>query len=464
MAVDILLEGVSYIAGSLPGTWMVDLQSVSVDLDIALQQPRASFVVRIWDQAIPRPMAGNEAVFLGNAGEREFGGILAQVEETEIEPTIMEYRCTCADYTKWFDRHLVRDTFQAQTAGALIQSIVATYVNTPGNSRTFTTNNVAANSPVVPLMQWVYMAPSQVVGQLAQMTGWGFYIDDYRDVHFYPTQQFQSPLPLNTLDADDLYSNPTQAGGTGEGVYPDWIDLDISEDVSQIKNRCFVTGIYVASQSLFQETKLGDGVTTVFTMGYQAPNDVTKITVSVGGTPYQIGLDFINSTPGGTCQDNVAYVNFTQQTIRFCTAPANGAQIVVAYYPMLQTAVMQENTQAQALMAARDGTDGIYEYNRMDPSLSAELPALANQRALMTLYKYAYPYMSLHFRSYLQGWRRGQWFYLSSARRWDGAYQSANGTQKPFYVTRVQKRIIQAIAGVWTWTYDVDAASVPFEI
>jgi len=131
---------------------------------------------------------------------------------------------------------------------------------------------------------------------------------------------------------------------------------------------------------------------------------------------------------------------------------------------MLQTAVVKENQAAQAFMAARDGTDGIYEYNRMDPSLSAELPTLALQRCQMTLTKYAYPYFTLKFTSFLQGWLPGQWFWFTSARRMGGQFNAANGTQTAFYVLSVSKTIIQAVGGAWTWKYAVTAASVPFSI
>ena len=454
-AVDIQIEGTSYIAGSAPGQYVVDFTSVSVDLDIVLQQPRASFDIIVWNKAIGRPKAGSDVVFLNSSGGREFGGILQIVEETEMQPTIMRYKCTCSDYTKWFDRHLVRGIYQSQLAGDLVRTIVSQYVNTPGNGRTFTTNNVQDGYPV-PLQQFLYQPPSQVVGQLIQMLGWGFYIDEYRDVNFFALEQFTSPLPSNILNADDLYDDPSLSGAQ----YPNWVDLAISEDTSQLKNRCYVTGIFIASQILYTETKVGDGSTTQFVLGYQPPNDVTKITVSVGGTPYQIGLDQINSVPGGPCTDNVAYVNFTQQTVRFCTAPASGALVVINYYPMLQTAVMEENAQAQSFMKARDGTDGIYEYNRMDPSLSAELPSLAQQRAFMTLSKYAYPYLSVNFRSFLQGWRPGQHFYLSSNRRFGGELQN-----QQLYVLRVQKHLVQATeADGWLWEYTIDAASTPYEI
>ena len=199
-------------------------------------------------------------------------------------------------------------------------------------------------------------------------------------------------------------------------------------------------------------------------MNYQAPFDLNNISVTINGAQVQVGLDLLDSVPGGPCEQNTAYVNFSAQTVRFCTAPANGAVIEITYYPMTQQAVMEDNTQAINYLKARDGTDGVREYNRLDPSLSAETPALAQGRAAMTLRKYAYPYKTLHFTSYLQspangtGWRPGQSFTFLSQRRFDGELNDM-----PFYVIRVSKKLIQANTD-WTWVFTIDAASVPFEI
>lgn len=463
MGVDIQLEGVSYIGGSNSnGSWWVDLESVDVSQDIAVQQTTADFDVWIrgtyqngvWYWPIGRPKAGQEVVFLNAEGIREFGGILQQPEEEEQNADTMIYHCKCSDYTQWFNRHLVNSTYdQGITVQQLIADIVSVYVNTTGNSRTFTTKGVQQfPSLPLPIMQFVYLPPSQVLSQLAQMTGWGWFIDFYRSINFYQTESFISPLTNNTLDADDLIENPNTL------TLAEWIDFKIGEDSSQLKNVVYITGIYVAQDALYSQSFTADGQTTVFTLGYQPPNDVSNITVSVNGTYQQIALDLIDGSPGGPSEANTVYVNFSQQTVRFGTAPASGAVVKVTYYPMTQTVVGQSNPQSQAYMAGIDGTDGIYQYNRMDPSLSAELPALAQERAQMTLNKYAFPVVTGSFRSYKSGWRVGQWFTFKSKRRMQGDYDGMN-----FFVIRIQKKIIQAESD-WVFETTASFSSIPFEI
>lgn len=462
MGVDIQLEGASYLGQ--PGTYNVILDTVNVDQDISVQQSSATFDIWItgtyengtWSWPIGRPRGGQEVVFLNAEGNREFGGVLMQPSEEEKQPGIMVYHCTCSDYSKWFDRHLVNANYEENiTVQELISEVVSTYVNTPGNSRTFTTNNVQSFPAIpLPIQQFVYIPPSQVMGQLQQMLGWGFYIDSYRDINFFSTETFTSPLPNNTLNADDLFNNVNAAG------IQNWVDLKFTEDVSQLKNRVYITGIYVAQSQLYTETMTGDGQTTMFTMGYEPPDDVTRITVSVAGVQQQIALDLVDGTPGGPTEPDTVYVNFTNQTLRFSSPPTDGAAIDVDYYPMGPTVVVQNDAQSQAYMASIDGTDGIYEYNRMDPSLSAELPALAQQRAAMTLTKYAMPYISGSFTSFLSGWTVGMWFTFQSQRRFQG---DLNGQQ--FFVIRVQKKIIQVDeGGDWVWQYNIQFANIPFSI
>ncbi|MHB1937063.1 MAG: hypothetical protein ACYCOR_10815 [Acidobacteriaceae bacterium] len=460
-AVDVQIDNVSYVS-TTPGQFMVDFESVSIDLDIAAQQPRAQFDVWIWNKSITRPKGSQEVIFYNAEGGREFGGIILQVTEQEVSPTLMIYHCNCGDWTKWFDAHIVVQTFGPQTASTIAQEIVSTYVNVTGTTRLFTTNNIQTTSPdpVVPLIQFAYMTPSQCIGQLTQMLGWGFYLDEYRDVNFYRWESFLSPLPGNILNADDLYNDPSLS----ESQVPDWINLQITEDISQIKNRVYITGIYVAQSLLYSETHTGDGNTTTFSLNYQAPQNLNNIAIDINGNPVQVGMDLLDSVPGGPCEQNTAYVNFSAQTVRFCTAPTNGAVITIKYYPMTQQAVMEDNTQAINYLKARDGTDGVREYNRLDPSLSAETPALAQGRAQMTLNKYAYPYKSLRFTSYLQsplngtGWRPGQAFTFQSLRRFDGELNNTT-----FYVVRVSKKLIKADPD-WMWVFTIDAASIPYEI
>lgn len=467
MNVDIQVEGISFIGGvNQYGAWLVKMDTVKVDQDIAVQQTTANFDVYIrgtvngtsitWP--ITRPKAGQDVVFYNTVGGREFGGILLNVTEEEIQPNYMVYHCACGDYTKWFDRHLVNNTYQANiTVQQLVSDIVQTYVNTPGNTRTFTTNNVQSYPTVpLPLLQFVYLPPSQVMGQIVQMLGWGWYIDFNRDINLFSTENFISPLPNNTLDVDDLFDNPSLPSSQ----YGNWVNFTIEEDVSQLKNQVYITGIYIADQALYTQNTVADGQTTTFTLNYEPPNDVSQITVAVNGVQQQIGLEFIDSTPGGTCEANTVYVNFSGQTARFCTAPPNGATVSITYYPLTATAVMQNNPQAQQYMASIDGTDGVYEYNRLDPSLSGELPTLATTRAQMTLTKYAYPVVSGTFTSWLGGWRVGQYFYLQTQRRMQGQY---NGTK--FFVTRVHKTIIQATSsGGWLFQYSITYCNIPFEV
>ena len=471
MAADIQIEGVSVVGGqdAYGNKYWVDFHSVRVDQDIAVQQTTADFDLWIegsWDAAagiwrwpIAAPYAEQEVVFTDVDGTRQFGGILQNPEETEEQsPATMRYHCQCADFTQWFDRHLVNQTFAANTTvQQLVDNMVAQYVNTTGNSRIFTTHNVQRNPALpLPILQFVYQPPSQVMAQITQMLGWGWWIDYYRDIHLYSTVYQPSPLPNNVLDADLAWLDRQAAAST----YPEWMAGTFSIDASQLKNQVFITGIYVAQSSLYTQSVVADGQQTVFNLSYQPPNDVTNITVDVGGTYYQIALDLVAATPGGSCAPQTAYVNFTNQTVRLCTAPASGTVLTFTYYPMTQTVVGERNAASQATLAAETGTDGVFQYNTLDPSLSAELPVLAQERAQITLQKYAYPIVTFSFTSFLRGWQVGQYFTFHSQRRWQGRYDGLS-----LFVIRVSKRLVQAAPpNPWIWQYQITASNIPYQI
>ncbi len=461
----ILIEGVDVSGGAnAHGRYWVDWTSVEVDQDIAVQQTTATFDLWIrgtyqgdgqWKWPIPAPRAEQEVVFLDAEGTRQFGGILVTPKEAEITTDTMIYTCQCGDFSQWFDRHLVNQTFAAGiTVQELVQNTVDQYVNTPGNTRTFNTSGVQVNPSVpLPIMQFYYLPPSQVMAQIVDLLGWGWYLGFDRTVHLYSSTYLPCPFLDNILNLDDLVDDDPMPLGS-------WVNFELGEDSSQLKNVVYITGIYVADNKLYTQNAVGDGTTTMIQLNYQPPNDQSTITVSVAGVQYAIALDQVDSIPSGPCQAQTAYVNFSAQTVRFCTAPAQGAAIVITYYPMLNTVVAEQDTASQTAMAAISGTDGVFEYNRMDPSLSAETPTLAQTRAAMTLTKYAYPIAQGSFTSFISGWRVGMYFTLKSQRRYQGIYDGVN-----FFVTRVRKTLVQTIeGGAWQWQWDLSISSIPFEI
>lgn len=429
MAVQILIGGTDM-------TQYVDLESIRVTNSSAAKSDTMDFELSVPVGAtIPR--AGNEVLFL-NGGDREFAGILMRPEEDLINPATLRYTCQARDWSFFFDRRLVTETYAAQPADQIVSAIVQDY--TAG----FTANNVQAAFDVAEqTFDDVY--PSDAIKQLADTLEWFWYIDYNKDVHFAPLESFVSPLPGNQLNAD-----------TDTNTYH---DLILREDVAQIKNRIYLKNLKVKNDNALAFRHVGNGTQSWFPLGYE-PYDLAGVAVSVNGSPYPIKKEYGDGAPGDGQTSQAAYVCFDNMGCRITPTPANGDVITGTVIPVFgPTKVMIEDPEAQGYMAAREGGDGIHEFVVNDPGLSGPDTRSAEARGQVLLYKYGYPRVTGTFGSYVQGWRAGQYFYLQSNIRMGGMFS----TPQRMYVTQVTKRIIKHEPGdVPVLHYQVDIADSPF--
>lgn len=433
MAISITVGGQDYTSG--PG-YQVELPSVKVSEDILNDQWQMDFNIVIRDGAVPRPKACSEVIFT-NGANREFAGVLATAKEHQIDPTTLRYKCIANNYQQWFDRHMVAESYVQQSADAIVKSMVSSFC--PG----FTTNNVQA-APVLPEQTVDYKAPSAAIRSLANMLAWQWYIDYAKDVHFFLAESIPSPLPGNALNADtDLTS---------------YGDLVFEEDGTQVKNTIIAKDFLVMSGTQVPIHVVADGTNTTFPLPQQPAGTSSRyLTVLVGGTSYNVVPDIAQGMPGvaGPAGNTNAYISVGNRTVRFDVAPASGAVISGSMYYKYQPIYVQNDPALIQEQAALEGTDGIYEYAIQDPRLSADDTSLAQARSGYLLAKYGTPNVSATFKSYLQGWRAGQAFYLTTAKRMDGI------DGQWFYVAKCDKTIVTT-AGSPVLQYDLTISDRPF--
>jgi hypothetical protein len=384
---------------------------------------------------LPRPKDGNEIIWLNN-GNREFGGVVTTVEETDIGSDL-EYRVTAQSYERWLDRHLVIGYYNQMAADAMVKQIVSKFC--PG----FTTNNVQP-AFVIPPQYFNYVQPSEAIKKIADTLDFWWYVDYYKDVHFYPIESFVSPLPNNTLNCDTDVVN--------------YSDLVLKEDGSQKKTRVYLKGFKSRAGTPITLTFIGDGNTTQWNLGYQPSRLAGDVRVTVGGVPMDIKRDFIDGAPGQNTSDTTsAFINYSQHLLRLNFAPAQGVPVVVTMYYLQDTVIMREDPEAQQAAAAADGNgDGRYEYAHTEQALSQSTIDAANARGDMLLYRYGYPNLTGTFNSFTQGWRAGQYFYLNSARRMGGI------NNEKMFIQEVRKKIAKADSNGLLIQYEVDFADVPY--
>lgn len=432
MSIQITIGGKDY-------TQYVELSSVQIDSNIAVNSDTAQMDIIIPNQVIPRPKGGQE-IIVYNGSNKEFGGVIAIPGEDSLTPDRMKYATQCRDYLYWLDKRLVVNSYTNTTAGNIIKNIVTSF--TTG----FTTNNVLGTDGTftIPFIKFDHIPPSEAFKKIADAVGYDWWVDYSKDIHFGPTNTSTSPLPNNLLDVDNDTAN--------------YGDLHLEEDVSQVRNQIYFLGHKVAAQYQITEKFVADGQETTFHLNYEPSHTLTQTIVKQGSTTYTSKTDVSNGNATNTTNDGNAYIHFANQTVRFNANPSQGTVVSVTYQPRYEMVNMYNDPNGMNIMKQRDGTDGVYEWSVRDKQLSGDDTSLVDTRGRIELSKYAYPKYTGTFYSYLQGWRPGQYFLMTSNRRMDGMFQNF-----PFYVTKVTKKIVNhPVNGTPTFRYDLTISDTPY--
>ncbi len=495
--IQLLIGGVDYAR-------YIDLESVSVDNNIVMTSDTASCIVNL-NGELPRPRAGKEFIWrtidtlTGGELTREFGGVIVNVQEDSDGPTLV-YTLTIKSYDHWFNRHLVvawynqyyasgaksdlltkfpndaaniNDTVTNQTGDGIVNRIVEQFC--PG----FTCNNVQTCPAQVVPQYFNYSSPSDAIKTIADQLEWGFYIDYYKDVHFYPAESLTSPLPSGVLDVEQDMSS--------------YGDLELIENGEQVYNRIFLRGFKTRSDSALNLTYLGDGNTTTWSLGYRASSIKGDVSVAVfpsvaayradttfqqtgkptgwvadgtltpnGVMPCILKKDIVEGAPNQAGASATAYIHYTQHLLRVPnwdntnTPPASGLCIAAYFHYLKDVVYMGQDLVAQNNVAKIEGTDGIYEYSLEDKSLTNSTLTAPQAKAQLLILKYGHPQLQGSFTSFLSGWRAGQIFTLHSTTRMGGI------NMQQMYVQRVSKQLISNKNGPYVVQNTVEFADSPY--
>lgn len=409
-----------------------DTMSFTVFLRGELAAPRAGMEV-IWQR-------WNDVTL--TEVSREFAGVISRVDET-TDGSELIYAVSCQSYVRWFDRRLVRGFYQQQAVETTIKQIVATYC--PG----FTCNNVLDTGLIISPQYFNYQRPSNAIKLIADQVGYGWYIDEDRDVHLFRLEDFVSPLSNNILLVDTDYTN--------------YGDLKLSEDAEQVWNRFIIRGFKRRADTPITLYFTGDGNTTQWSLGYRISSAKGDVAVTVGGAPYTVKRDILDGLPNRGGAAGTAYIHFTQHLLRFGTAPANGTQIVVTAYPLIDRTQTNQDDASVDYMKALENTpasDGVYEYAQQNKSLTeSTLGAVSSKIQLLAL-KYGLPKLTGSFTSFTAGWRSGQMFRMSSETRMGGIT-----TDTQWYIYKVSKKWIHPTHSATTKIhYTIEFADTPYLI
>lgn len=313
-------------------------------------------------------VTSGDTVKIYDSGSLIFQGIVSQVRKSHISADLIRVQCNCVDFTHELDSKIVAEIYTSQTASYIIKDIIQTY------APQFTVDNVDANQ-VINYIAFTYQTPSACLKQLAEMIGYEWWVDQYKDIHFKVAGAETAPFTLTDTNGSYLL-------GT----------LNVQDDISQIRNTIFLRGGNETGASQTY-SKVADGTQLLFNPGYHFS---AKPTVTVASVAKTVGIEGVDDAASFDCIWNSQrdYVLF-----KSATKPAASAQVDISGLPINQILLKLPERTSVALYGERDFVIIDKTINTRDG---------ARQRALAELIKYAEKLVSIQFTTLTKGLSAGQ--------------------------------------------------------
>ena len=264
-------------------TGIVDYSSLRISQVLTSEPDTCQFIIKKFGTRTYAPSI-NDEVIVTQDGTKMFGGKIIELEEAYETSDYVAYRVTCTDYTHDLDGRLVVEVFENMTVLAIIQYLKANYL-----SNSVTINNVDVTT-VIKYAAFNYEYVSEVLRQLAELSGADWYIDYDKDIHFNIQKSESAPFNLSDTGGKYVYES-----------------LVVRRDLTQLRNIVFVRG----------GDFLGDTVTAAFDGNgsqryFYLPYKMSDLTLTVTGVQKSVGVDPIDDP---TNYD--AMHNFQEKTVFF---------------------------------------------------------------------------------------------------------------------------------------------------
>jgi len=309
-------------------------------------------------------------------GVRDYYGLILSVNKVTDGHTIVRYEIDCVDNAHYLTRVLVAESYENTTIDAIIANLISTY------APTFTTTNVAA--PVaVDSIRFNRISVAACLEKLAKLSNYSWYVDYNSDIHFFIKNTELAPFSITDTSANYVFDS-----------------LEVSEDLSQLRNRVFIQGGDAVGDPR-DEFFNGDGTKKFFKLS----NKFSELpTVTVGGVSKTVGVDFLDDEA-----DFDVLWNYNETYIKFTTAPAAGTNnIQVTGTPLYSILVQVQDSASIA-------TYGVSEFARTDTTIKSKEEA--RDFAIAELEAYGDKISEGSFYTYTAGLRSGQTITVNSTLR-----------------------------------------------
>jgi PKD repeat protein len=295
-----------------------------------------------------RPATGAPVIITdSNTANRIFGGLIWDYSEYNQElNTDTWFDVNMTSFDGLADRHQVNEIYNTpQTADLIIKDLVAKYLVAEG----VTTVNVEVG-PVIDSAFWAMVSCASCFDDLCNGNGFSWYIDDYKDLHYYNTASLTCPVSLT--DTSNNYRALTVKRSMADYINAEWIQgADAVSDPHP-------------------ETFIGNGQITTFTLSKAC---VAVPTVTLNGVSQTVGISQVDVGKQWYWSSGSQAITQDQSG-----TPIGASDVLVINYsfayPNLEYA---DNPAEISNRAAVEGTTGRYEAFKSISSLISPTQNLA---------------------------------------------------------------------------------------
>lgn len=383
-------------------TALVKTDSVSIMDAINSERDSLNFEVEKLPAETFTPIL-NADVIVTLDSVRIFGGRVISHSSQMVEAPAITFSVECSDYTHTADRALITERFIGDTANDIIAYLFDTYLPD------FTYTNVDVPQ-VIERVSFNRLTMSQALDKLAKLGNFNWYIDYYKDLHFFAKNDEAAPYSI-TDDSNNYI--PTS--------------LIVRKDISQLRNKIVVEGGKIPTAAR-TTTWTGNATQKEFPTNFEFAEQPT---VTVNGVAQTVGREYLD-TAGFDC-----YWSFQQKYVRFETAPPATQLIAMTGQPLVPVV-------AKVPLPTSIGVYGQYEFAITDPTIKSQ--ALAIERAIAELEAWAEANNEAEFETYTAGLRSGQTINIT---------HTGHGIAENFVIQRVEFKPYpngSDVAGVWAVT------------
>lgn len=411
MAVQIKINGVDKSS-------LIDWASVQKTEILTREPDTLQFMIRNVPSKTYRP-ALNDDVKMYRDGNLIFGGVVISTDET-LDGLLKYFSVVCKDYTEILDGTLVAATYTSQTPKQIIDDLLFNF-----GSAGITDTNVDS-SVTVDTAVFNYIPFSQALTQLANaITGYDWYIDYNKDIHFFKPSANASPFGLDDTSGNFNY-------GT----------LEFESDQSQIKNSIVVRGGTVVGTSITNtQTSDGSASRLIYYVGYNLTSLVVQHALAASPTSFStltVGKDGVDNPASFDC-----LYNPNLGLLRFPSAYAVNDVIKTSGIPQYPLLSIVNDT----ISIGQYGTKQFLIY---DKNITTKQQAI--DRANAELAQFSQPQYKGKFITFKDGLQNGQYITINCPAR------SISGS---FKIQQILSTLRTPSASTSDFIYEVDFCSAP---